>query len=939
MPITSSADLVGSLTELQILGPERLKKLQRALQGRAPEARVLARELVKQGWLTTFQANLLLQGRGAELMLGPYQLLDLLGEGGMGQVFKARHQVMDRVVVVKVIRKERLADKDAVQRFHREIRLAAQLDHPNLVRAHDAAQVGDTHFLVMEYAEGTDLHNLVQKAGPLPVGQACTYIRQAALGLQHAAERGMVHRDIKPSNLQVTGQGTLLKILDMGLARSMEPEGGERGRAELTQARTIMGTPDYISPEQIADARQVDIRADIYSLGCTLYFLLAGRPPFPVEAWEEKLVCHRRVEPQALEQVRPEVPPALGAVVRKMMAKRPEDRYANPLAVADALSPFCRMVGAVAVAAVAAPPALPTTSAASPATATPMPPLSSPGSLVNPSAAYEPGWTLNADSTLSQQPAPSTQAAPPALLSEPTMLVAGPHSAPPLPVAAAGPLPAAPKHLWLLVAGGGAIVGLLILVVVLVLSRGGDKDRPADDRRAEGSTSPSAGDKDTPPDDQRREPPYSPPGIGKGREPIRPPASGGPGIVSSAPPQPLPPPPTPSPRPPAAGGPGLGEGPEVPVAMTGHDSRAGLVCASLAFLPDGTHAVSSYGGKIYLWDLQKRVRQDSWDQTDGPSRGGFGPPGGALAGVVLVSPAGDLLAAGSAADFSGAKAVLLFDAATHARKGKIPVDQGSALAFAPDGSRLAGAEMGKAKGNRVRIIDLQTFQETEVPSGPPVCSLAFSPDGRFLATGHGDPRRHGAQGETGLRLWDLGDGSQKRVFEGHTGAVTHVGFSADGMRLFSASIPEGTLCVWNNPSDKEVITGPLKKMELGRSPGRMPRMVCATFWPHGRALTGQSDGSVKLWDLNAGIEMVEFSLRPAQARTAVTAVAISSDGRHGLAALADGVVYLFRLPSAAQPRAPKPPVPGPPGVRPVTPPTRPAPGRPRPIVPGAPGKS
>ncbi len=311
MPITSAADLVQALSELHLLDQDQLDKINATIQGRSVDARTLARELLKQSLLTTFQINRLFQGRGKELVLGPYLLLEPLGEGGMGQVFKARHQLMNRTVALKVIRNDRLAHPDAVQRFYREIRLVAQLDHPHLVRAHDAAQVGTTHFLVMEFAEGSDLQQLVKKSGPLPVGQACTYIRQAALGLQHVAEHGMVHRDVKPSNIQATAEGWLIKILDLGLARLQTADGIEGGRNDLTQTCSVMGTPDYIAPEQIADPRSVDIRADIYSLGCTFYFLLAGQPPFPNVAWEEKLVNHRKAEPQPIEQLRPEVAPAL----------------------------------------------------------------------------------------------------------------------------------------------------------------------------------------------------------------------------------------------------------------------------------------------------------------------------------------------------------------------------------------------------------------------------------------------------------------------------------------------------------------------------------------------------------------------------------------------------------------------------------------------------
>jgi serine/threonine-protein kinase len=339
-PLATADELADALQKYQVLAPARLNEITASLKGRSADARGLARELVQRGWLTPFQANQLILGRGADLVLGPYLLVERLGEGGMGQVFKAYHPLMERTVALKVIRKERLGDEDAVQRFHREIRMAAQLNDPHIVQAYEAGRAGDNHFLVMEYAEGTDLQRLVRESGPLPVGQACSFISQAAQGLQHAHERGMVHRDVKPSNLQMTGGGKVVKLLDLGLARSQVSEGHSSGVTELTRARTVLGTPDYIAPEQIDDPRRVDIRADIYSLGCTLYFLLTGRSPFPRGSWEEKLLCHRREEPQPIEQLRPDVPAGLAAVLRKMLAKKPEDRYATPAAVAAALVPF-----------------------------------------------------------------------------------------------------------------------------------------------------------------------------------------------------------------------------------------------------------------------------------------------------------------------------------------------------------------------------------------------------------------------------------------------------------------------------------------------------------------------------------------------------------------------------------------------------------------------
>jgi tRNA A-37 threonylcarbamoyl transferase component Bud32 len=311
-PVDSVAALGQALRDSRLLEPAQLQELT-ALQARYVEPRGLARELLQRDWLTAYQVNQLFQGRGHELTLGPYVLLERLGAGGMGQVFKARHVLMRRLVALKVIRKDHLADPEIVSRFHREIRAVAQLAHPNIVLAHDAGQVGDTHFLVMEYVEGTDLARLVKKHGPLPVARACAYVRQAALGLQHAHERGLVHRDIKPANLLLaTAPGeAVVKVLDLGLARLSH--GGEQTVGELTQEGAVMGTPDFIAPEQAEESRGVDIRADVYSLGCTLYYLLTGRVPFPGGTLLQKLRRHQNEQPAPVTTLRPEVPAQVAA--------------------------------------------------------------------------------------------------------------------------------------------------------------------------------------------------------------------------------------------------------------------------------------------------------------------------------------------------------------------------------------------------------------------------------------------------------------------------------------------------------------------------------------------------------------------------------------------------------------------------------------------------
>jgi serine/threonine protein kinase len=338
MPTASPPSLADALRQYRLLEPEQLDEVTRHLQGRFPDPKALARELIGRGWLTPYQANQVLQGKGHELLLGSYVLLERLGEGGMGAVFKARNWKLGRVVALKLIRKERMARPEAVRRFQREVRAAAALSHPNIVMAHDADTVGGTHLLVMEYLEGaTDLARLVRARGPLRIAVACEVVRQAALGLQHAHEKGLVHRDIKPHNLLLTAGGAQVKILDMGLALLSNPCADEDS-GTVTQLGTVVGTVDYLAPEQARRAHTVDIRADIYSLGCTFYFLLTARVPFPEEAFTEKLLRHQFDDPTPAEQLRPEVPQAVSAIVRKMMAKKPEDRYQTPAEVAQALA-------------------------------------------------------------------------------------------------------------------------------------------------------------------------------------------------------------------------------------------------------------------------------------------------------------------------------------------------------------------------------------------------------------------------------------------------------------------------------------------------------------------------------------------------------------------------------------------------------------------------
>ena len=268
-----------------------------------------------------------------------YTILRELGRGGMGVVYLAHNTMLDRLEVLKVLNKERLDRGGAYERFRGEMRAAARLNHPNVVTAYTALQWGNLLVFAMEHIDGQDLARVVKSRGPVPIARACQFVHDAALGLQHAHERGMVHRDIKPANLMYTrqGKGWTVKILDFGLAKatSEQPVDGS-----LTRDGQMLGTVDYIAPEQAVDAKRADVRADIYSLGCTLYHLLSGGPPFEGTSLASIVLAHQSKEPRPLNLVRPEVPVELAAVVHKMMAKDPHRRYQAPEEVSKALRPF-----------------------------------------------------------------------------------------------------------------------------------------------------------------------------------------------------------------------------------------------------------------------------------------------------------------------------------------------------------------------------------------------------------------------------------------------------------------------------------------------------------------------------------------------------------------------------------------------------------------------
>ena len=300
----------------------------------------VADDLVARNQLTRWQGDMLLQGRHKGFFLGPYRLLGLLGKGGMGSVYLAEHQLIRRRTAVKVLPSKTISRRPSMkERFRREAQAVASLDHPNIVRAYDFSKElldnTDVYYLAMEFVQGKDLQELVKNEGVLDHVRAVDYIRQAALGLAHAHAAGLVHRDIKPANLLIDTKG-VVKLLDLGLVKSFD----ESEEASLTgeNENTVLGTADYLAPEQAVSSRDVDGRADIYGLGYTLYFSLCGHPPFPEGTIHQRMAAHQSRHADPVTNDRPDTPPELIVIMDKMVAKHPVDRYATAAEVAEALA-------------------------------------------------------------------------------------------------------------------------------------------------------------------------------------------------------------------------------------------------------------------------------------------------------------------------------------------------------------------------------------------------------------------------------------------------------------------------------------------------------------------------------------------------------------------------------------------------------------------------
>ena len=320
---------VQSLSSSGLISMEDIGRVVRTLSqdGGSLDLRRLKESLVQQNKLTRFQAEAVQYGMVQRLFLGDYILLERIGMGGMGFVYKAKHRFMSRVVALKVLPEFAVRTQQNLKRFQREVRAAASLEHPNIVPAYDAGECGGSHFLVMQYIDGPNLKQRVDEHGPLTVPQAIDCLLQAARGLAYAHQKGVIHRDMKPSNLLLSSDG-VIKILDMGLARIVE-DLTEDEDVRLTQPGQLLGTVDYVAPEQIADTHQADGRSDIYSLGCTLHYLLTCTPPYPGGSVAEVLWAHEMQPPPPLPVGDDDQSQILAEIFQIMMQKEPGDRHAT----------------------------------------------------------------------------------------------------------------------------------------------------------------------------------------------------------------------------------------------------------------------------------------------------------------------------------------------------------------------------------------------------------------------------------------------------------------------------------------------------------------------------------------------------------------------------------------------------------------------------------
>lgn len=343
-PPVNRSEFLQLLEKSALLEPQLFQKVVEQSKQISEKPSDLAEWLIRDGYITKFHADQLLAGRHKGFFVGKYKILRLIGQGGMGRVYLAQHKIMQRQCALKILPKTKGKDPSAIARFQREARAVAALNHMNIVQAYDIDKDDeqDLHYIVMEFVEGQSIQEIIKESGPIDWRVAADYICQSAAGLDHANRSGLVHRDIKPGNLLVDTNG-VVKLLDMGLAVFFTEK--DKDSITMTYNENVLGTADYLAPEQAIDSHGVDTRADIYSLGGTFYYMLSGGPPFPDGTIAQKLLWAQNKEPRSIQEFVPDLPDEVAAIIRKMMAKKPEDRYQNPLDLASALRPWAASNG------------------------------------------------------------------------------------------------------------------------------------------------------------------------------------------------------------------------------------------------------------------------------------------------------------------------------------------------------------------------------------------------------------------------------------------------------------------------------------------------------------------------------------------------------------------------------------------------------------------